>query len=130
MPGSSRSAAHSILTNKQNKPGNTGQHCTEDSEAYGVNILFPISIIAITVPQPLAVFLAIAVVPAVLAVAVIVVAVTSSFHVQAVDNGAQTRQTLVGVQLVDELVVVLMRIVGTAYVNADIGNACAMRACR
>ena len=95
----------------------------EVPQAYGVNILFRIGSIAITVPIAIAVFLAIAVVPAVLAVAVIV-AVLLLFHVQAVDNGAQTGQTLVGVQLVDELVVVLMRIVGTAYVNADVGNAC------
>ena len=95
----------------------------EVPQAYGVNILFRIGSIAITVPVAIAVFLAIAVVPAVLAVAVIV-AVLLLFHVQAVDNGAQTGQTLVGVQLVDELVVVLMRIVGTAYVNADVGDAC------
>ena len=91
----------------------------EVPQAYGVNILFRIGSIAITVPVAIAVFLAIAVVPAVLAVAVLLL-----FHVQAVDNGAQTGQTLVGVQLVDELVVVLMRIVGTAYVNADVGDAC------
>ena len=95
----------------------------EVPQAYGVNILFRIGSIAITVPVAIAVFLAIAVVPAVLAVAVIV-AVLLLFHVQAVDNCAQTGQTLVGVQLVDELVVVLMRIVGTAYVNADVGDAC------
>ena len=94
----------------------------EVPQAYGVNILFRIGSIAITVPVAIAVFLAIAVVPAVLAVAVIV-AVLLLFHVQTVDNGAQTGQTLIGVQLVDELVVVLMRIVGTAYVDAGICHA-------
>lgn len=86
----------------------------EVPQAYGVNILFRIGSIAITVPVAIAIFLAVAV----------IVAVLLLFHVQSVDNSAQTGQTLVGVQLVDELVVVLMRIVGTAYVNADVGNAC------
>ena len=68
----------------------------EVPQAYGVNILFRIRSIAITVPVAIAVFLAVAVVPAVLAVAVIV-AVLFLFHVQAVDNSAQTGQTLVDI---------------------------------
>lgn len=123
MPGSSALLPqHTSKQTKISPETRTALH-VEVPQAYGVNILFRIGSIAITVPVAIAIFLAVAVVPAVLAVAVIV-AVLLLFHVQSVDNSAQTGQTLVGVQLVDELVVVLMRIVGTAYVNADVGNAC------
>lgn len=79
--------------------------------------LFPVTV-AVTVLLSVAVLS----VTAVFAVAV-VIAVLALVHVYAVDEGAELGHLIVMLQLVDELEVTLMGEVGSADVDADVGNA-------
>lgn len=84
-------------------------------------MLFTVGGAAIAVSITVAIFLAVTIVLAILAVAV-VIAVFLLFHIQPVDDGAQIGQTIIVVQLVDQLVIVLMCIIGAADIDTGVGH--------
>ena len=86
MPGSSALLPQHTSKQTKNKPGNKDSIACRSPRTYGVNILFGIGGITVAIPVAISVFLTVAVVPAILAVTV-VIAVFSLGHVQAVDDG-------------------------------------------
>lgn len=71
----------------------------------------------------IAVLFAVPVVASVFSVS-IVITVFPFFHVEPVDDGTQVRKFVAQTKILEQGIVGFMRIVGTAYINGEVGYPC------